>query len=143
MRFIYNMIKVPVMPVLGIMVLLTSCGSSQYASQNNDGIYGSGNSVEYQEEVAVQPDNSAYYQNLFKEKSMDYQMPADQQGEVFTDVDSYQGNYDDQYYAEDGYTGYAGWGQSSSNISVNVYNDSWWWGNPYWSLGWGDRKSVV
>ena len=70
--------KIPFLAVLGLLFGLSSCGSYQYAGQNNDGIYdGSYKSVEYQErnvQVANTPEQgNAYYKNYFKEKSLEYE----------------------------------------------------------------------
>ena len=54
---------------------LASCGSYQYAGQNDDSIYGSSErNVEYQEETVKESspeEGSSYYQNYFNEKSQE------------------------------------------------------------------------
>jgi len=151
--------KIPYLVILGLLFGLTSCGSYQYVGQDGNGVYEQPNrGVEYYEESPQVANNSAYYQNYFKEKSLEYEniTPED---EVFTDIDSYEGNYsaeNDSLNVE--YQGYAGWGQNSTDVSINVYPnygyDYWWyrpyyaynpwswnygyygWGYPYWGYSW-------
>ena len=89
--------KLPLFVALGLATLLTSCGSYQYVGYDNDGIYSSEND-NVQEAVVEQPTvttstkDSNYYKNYFAENSA--QVDAIQEdGEIFTDIDSYEGNY--------------------------------------------------
>ncbi|HPF98139.1 MAG TPA: hypothetical protein PLZ00_12020, partial [Mangrovimonas sp.] len=87
-----------------------SCGSYQYAS-DNDGIYSSNDDVVYAEEVEQTPaQNNSYYQNYFKEKRMEYEA-MNAENEIFTDVDSYSSEADKQQDSIDNsYEGYGSWG---------------------------------
>ena len=61
--------------------------------------------------VAPENSNNNYYKNYFKNKSLEteYMVAGD---EVFTDIDSYEGNnYDEGDDVNNNYQGYAGWGQ--------------------------------
>ncbi|HRV55526.1 MAG TPA: hypothetical protein P5264_08320, partial [Mangrovimonas sp.] len=113
-----------------------SCGSYQYAS-DNDGIYSSNDDVVYAEEVEQTPaQNNSYYQNYFKEKRMEYEA-MNAENEIFTDVDSYSSEADKQQDSIDNsYEGYGSWGADSNEVVVNVYNYNNWY-NPYWGLNWG------
>ncbi|RLD28085.1 MAG: hypothetical protein DRI75_07800 [Bacteroidetes bacterium] len=145
MQLIYNQkSKMHLIGALGLLFSLVSCGSYQYAGYD-DGIYAtSERNVEYQTEtsrVATTSQNSSYYQNYFKEKAqeLDY---LSQDDVIFTDIDSYEGNYeaenDTLVYAQESY---AGWGQNTTEVSINVYNSGYlfnnWWYRPYYSYGYG------
>src|SRR5690606_22238495 len=103
--------KTPWIAVFGLFVVLASCGSSQYAAQDSDGIYSSDPQVEYQEDAVVstqtETNSQAYYKNYFKEKSLEYQLPEENEDDVFTDVDSYEGEYAEV--------------QDPSNVEYNSY----------------------
>ena len=116
---------------------LFSCGSYQYAS-DNDGIYSSEPEVVYTEEVEQPADaNVSYYQNYFKEKRMQYDSMKEE-SEIFIDVDSYSSengeNYREQDSLDNSYKGYGSWGSDSNEVIVNIYDNS--WINPYWGWGW-------
>ena len=138
MRFInYLQSKLPAFAIIGLTIGVTSCVSYQYVGQDSDGIYDSSETtVERIEEKT--PDetttSNSYYQNYFKEKSQDLEL-AEQQSEIFTDVDSYQGDYTEQERTVDNATGYAAWGESSDVVSINIYNNG--WNNWGWNRGWG------
>ncbi|WP_418509313.1 hypothetical protein [Corallibacter sp.] len=147
----YILRKIPLLTFFSLSIVLTSCGSYQYTGQDNDGIYNSdSNTVEYEREVTQTSNNGGFYENYFKEKSLEYEMP-EEEGDVFTDVDSYEGNYATENSNEPEYTtGYAGWGNNTEDVTVNVYNSGfnnfgWYnpyragfgWGySPYWNIGW-------
>ena len=148
-------IKTPFIAVYSIFIVLASCGSSQYAGQDNDGIYNSDTTIEYQEEVAqTDPESSSntFYKNYFKEKSLEYQLPEDEEDEIFTDIDDYEGDYTvAQDSVDTEYASYAGWGEENSSISITVntgfsygynnwgYYNPWYYGYSYYpySYGWG------
>lgn len=147
MKFNYLTTKIPFLASLIILFSLASCGSYEYVGHDNDGIYGTENrNVEYQteKETEVQvADNGNYYKNYFKEKSMDYESMTDN-GEVFTDIDSYQGEYNEDTIDTLQYeNAYAGWGQNNDDVTINIYNGGYnYWGyRPYyrshWNYGWG------
>ena len=129
----YSNIKIALAMILPLG--LFSCGSYQYAS-DNDGIYSSSEEVVYVEEVEqnTQADNS-YYQNYFKEKRMEYDAMKEE-SEIFTDVDSYSSeNFKEQDSLDNSYVGYGSWGADSNETVINVYNNDWY--SPYWGYyGW-------
>ncbi|MBT8327612.1 MAG: hypothetical protein KJP21_07800 [Bacteroidia bacterium] len=150
MKFNYLLTKMPYLAALSLLFSLASCGSYEYVGYDNDGIYGSETrNVEYQTEketVVQATDNSNYYKNYFKEKSMDYEGLNDN-GQIFTDIDSYQGEYNDEVLDSLQYeNAYAGWGQNNDDVTINIYNNGWNnWGWNYWgwnrpwryNYGWG------
>lgn len=147
MRFInYLQNKVPALAIIGLTIGLTSCGSYQYVGQDTDGIYDSSETTVEQTEERV-PDETAtssgYYQNYFKEKSQELEL-AEQENEIFTDIDSYQGDYTEQERTAENSTGYAAWGESSDDVTINIYNtgfNRWGWNRwnrwNRWNTGWG------
>lgn len=151
--------KVQVFTVLFTALALSSCGSYQYVGQTTDGIYDTGTeNRQYESEAIPAENNNDYYSNYFKEKADEAEIYS-QTEEIFTDVDTYQGNYDDSIeVAEQN----AGWGATNSNVIINIhdtgfYNDygwgwnrpwgwngwyNWGWNSPYsWRYGWGWNNS--
>ena len=112
-------------------ITLVSCGSYQNSSYyDDDGVYGPDNSVKtkrvVQTETSSGSDNKAYAQQ-FKSMKEDFG-PT----EVLTDVDNYK-SPPDTVYVQENATRYGGWGENqTSNITLNVYGNSGWYGN-----GWG------
>ena len=143
MKFNYLTTKLPFFAALGFVLSLVSCGSYQYSGYENDGIYGSENrTVEYvveKEEVVANEDQGGYYQNYFSEKSREYDMILGED-EIFTDIDSYKGEYDEEYVDTLLYDkAYAGWGQATNDVTINIYDNGWngpWYGGLGW-YGWG------
>ncbi|HKK12214.1 MAG TPA: hypothetical protein VJ945_05255, partial [Flavobacteriaceae bacterium] len=135
MQFIsYLKSKLPFYVALSFTFILASCGSYQYVGYDNDGIYGS-EDVGYEQpsyNETPNANNSSYYKNYFAEKSQQFEN-IPQEGAIFTDIDSYQGDYDevqDSTYV----SGYAGWGEDSDDVTINVYPSyasSYWWYRPY------------
>jgi len=136
--------KMRLIGALGLLFTLASCGSYQQAGYE-DGIYGTtGKTVAYQE-VAIQgtttSQNSNYYQNYFKEKSQELDYFA-QEDAVFTDIDSYEGNYEvENDTLVEVPESYAGWGQNNTTeVSINVYSSGFGYNNlwyrPYY-IGYG------
>ena len=113
--------------VVGVLLSFTSCGSFQYSGIYDDGIYADSNPTEQvQETVDNTSTSSDYYKNYFKEKSLQ----LEDENTVFTDVDSYEGTYEDDSVEVDNY---AGWGENnSSEVIINVYDNG-----PYYGNGWG------
>lgn len=143
MKINYVLTKIPFLASFVLISSLFSCGSYQYTGSANDGIYGSEdyNSVEYVNETEkdIETPQSNYYQNYFSEKSKEYEMILDD-SEVFTDIDSYKGEYKEETIDTLQYNkAYAGWGQDTSDISINFYNNNWypWYYRPYWNIGYG------
>ncbi|MBT8258840.1 MAG: hypothetical protein KJO49_10245 [Bacteroidia bacterium] len=132
--------------IVGLAFLLVSCGSYQYAGYEEDAIYGeSGYEVEYVErvqtgDVNTDPDNG-YYKNYFKEKALQYEAVSESDA-VFTDIDSYEGNYEEENDSIRYTEGYAGWGQDhNQDVSINIYGgglyNNIWWNRPIgWNWGW-------
>ena len=136
--------KMHLIGALGLILSLVSCGSYQYVGYD-DGVYGtSERNVEYPTESSneeVTSQSSSYYQNYFKEKSqeLDY---LSQDNVIFTDIDSYEGNYEaENDTLVDTQESYAGWGQNTTEVSINIYNsgyyNNFWWNNPWrWNSPW-------
>lgn len=127
--------------VLGLIgILMTSCGSYQNTSYDNDGIYGN---RERRSDNTQQNYQSNSYKDYFGSLQND-----NESVEIFTDVDNYKtADGYSQNNQDQGYTsGYSGWGSNSDQIIVNVYGNNWgynhwnnyWYGN-YWGMnsGWG------
>ena len=125
---------------LGLLFSLASCGSYQYAGYENDSVYGESRNVEYRVEssnVNSSSQNSGYYSNYFKEKSqeLDY---ISQEDDIFTDIDSYEGNYDvENDTLVDDQESYAGWEQNTTEVSINVYSGYRYGGFGYGLFGYG------
>jgi len=140
-------------------IVLASCGSYQSASYyDNDGIYDSDDQVtterpQRQKSKKEEVDNDAYA-NYFGQQANQYQEALD--SEIFTDIDSYSSTADmendsipedqltDYYDNGNDYAGYAAWGDNATDVTINVYDNSWGWGgfgfgSPwlYNSYGWG------
>lgn len=146
---------------IAALLIMSSCGSYQPASYYDDGIYSSGNRVVRVEKrnadaVRAQEQESDRYGEYFGQRADQIGELLDQ--EVFTDIDGYSSQANDSipygeqtdYLAQNNtYSGYPGWGDNPSSISINVYDNSWgWgglygfggmyaWGSPYsWGYGW-------
>ena len=136
--------KLPFFVAVGLMALLTSCGSFQYAGYNNDGIYSSDVPEPEKQVVATAPNESNYYKNYFAENAADVNAITEE-SEVFTDIDSYQGNYiEREQDTVEQRPAYGGWGQNNSNVTINVidngwmgFNDPWLWNGGFGFNNWG------
>jgi len=158
-----NTQKLPFFVTLALATVLTSCGSFQYAGYDNDGIYGPDENEKdpKQTTVTTSTNDSNYYKNYFAENSAEVDA-IKEENEVFTDIDSYGGNYTEQ--ATDTLEqrpAYGGWGQNNSAVTINVIDNGWYgynspwmwdsgfgygynsWGRPWgwnnwgWNAGWG------
>jgi len=134
--------------VVILSIVLASCGSYQQASYyDNDGIYS--DRIERTEQVRVTnpPRNQQVtpqqntYGDFFGQKADEYGEILD--NEVFTDVDGYYSNvendslnmnqdrgYDGNY---NDYNGYGSWGDNTTSVSINIHDNWGWGGSPY---GW-------
>ena len=130
--------KLHLLGALAIVFSLYSCGSFQYAGNDNDGIYGE-SEYQYTERHQEEPaqtstttnNNSNYYQDYFKEKSNQYNSVNKNDDVIFTDINSYNSDYEEVENDSINYeSGYAGWGEDNKNITINIYNrpyqDFWW-----------------
>lgn len=115
------------MLILGVTTL-ASCGSYQYVGLSEDGIYGSSPDYTYSEQSDVDSDQgNSYYKDYFKGKANEY---ANSDNEVFTDVDSYGGQYNSESNSDDNY---GGWGQNNdSQVVINIQTRP-----SYFAMGWG------
>jgi hypothetical protein len=130
-----------------------SCGSYQYVGMSEDGIYGTSENATnedlYNQIVQSLDDNNSnntqgnsYYSDYFRGKANEYN---NNETEVFTDIDSYNGAYDDstENPNEDSY---AGWGQNNdSQLVINIQTrPSFWgfgWGHPFYNpWGWNNFR---
>lgn len=138
----YLQSKLPFFVALSLLFVLASCGSYQYVGSDNDGIYNSSVEIPVEETryVETQSSNNAYYKDLFAEKSKQFESISQDDNVIFTDIDSYEGNYSDENVtAEAVYEdGYAGWGQDNQNVNIHVYNNNaWGWNTVGWGVGLG------
>ena len=133
-----NAMMIAVMPLLAV-----SCGSYQQASYyDNDGIYSDGTTrtVERQPQQGNRYEKQAEtdtYSDYFGQKANEYNEILD--GDIFTDVDSYssqneddninQGQLTDYYDNSNDYQGFGGWGDNTTSVSINYYNTG--WNNPW------------
>ena len=137
--------KLPFFVALGLIAALTSCGSYQYAGYDNDGIYASDDSDAEVEQpiVTTSTSDSNYYKNYFAENSAEVDA-IKEESEIFTDVDSYEGNYTEQTQDSlEQRPAYGGWGQSNSTVTINYIDNGWgydgWGFSSFggWGYGWG------
>ncbi|MBO6534382.1 MAG: hypothetical protein JJ967_15200, partial [Muricauda sp.] len=149
---LHNKLRTPAILMVAAL-FMASCGSYQQASYYDDGIYTPNNrvvSVEKRNAQAerVEQQENNIYGDYFGDKANEYGEILD--SEVFTDVDSYSsqtqndtipyGEQTDYFAYNNNYNGNPGWGDNPSNISINVYDNSWGWGwnDPWlWNGGWG------
>lgn len=119
---------------LTLGVLMVSCGSYTNSSYyDNDGIY-SGRSntaqrTELPEVKETQPVQSSYFSQF---QDIDYMQDNGEPIGIFTDVDTY---YGDGSYS----SGYAGWGNQTSDVTVNIYGGPYWGWNGWYGSYWGWR----
>ena len=126
--------KFPFFVALSLTFLLASCGSYQYVGYDSDGIYNDNNDVLYEEARTVPVEDQSVYKDFFTEKSLQYSEISSDENAIFTDIDSYEGNYNDDL-PQDTQTGYAGWGQANENVTINFYDNG--WNNWGWNAGFG------
>ncbi|MCB0399163.1 MAG: hypothetical protein KDD26_05960 [Winogradskyella sp.] len=134
--------KLPFFVAIGLMAVLTSCGSFQYVGYDDDGIYSSEDydTANVEQPVATTSTNdSDYYKNYFAENAAQIDA-AMENSEIFTDIDSYEGNYFER--AQDTIekrSVYGGWGQNNESITINIIDNGWYgWNGPWlWNAGWG------
>lgn len=138
----YLKMKLPFFVALGFSFVLASCGSYQYVGYESDGIY-SNNEVTYEElsntetETSTTNEDNSYYKAYFSEKANQYSEIPDDEKVVFTDIDSYEGEYSEENQAGDSQNGYAGWGQANSNVTINYIDNSWGYSPWGWNAGYG------
>src|SRR6478609_5232754 len=128
--------KTPLYFLIGFLSLaITSCGSYQNSSYyDSDGVYNTNG-----EKVVVKDNkntsSSVQYQQYFQ--SLQNTGSSD---EIFTDVNSYNSNYNTENDSiQSPSTGYASWGSSPQETTITVYSDPFWygygWGYPYYGYG--------
>ena len=143
--------------IVGLMVV--SCGSYQQASYyDNDGIYADPNDriverAPQNSRPVTQQKEKNTYSEYFGRKADQYEEILE--GEVFTDIDSYSSEVENDSIAEDqltdyyspdnDYQGYAGWGDNVTDVNINIYEspgfgfynpwfNTWGYGN-FWGYG--------
>ncbi|WP_323788807.1 hypothetical protein [Psychroserpens sp.] len=127
--------KLPFFVALSFAFVLASCGSYQYVGYDSDGIYSENDVVYTEAETTTESSDNSYYKNYFTEKANQYNDIPDDERVIFTDIDSYEGDYSDENLEDESQYGYSGWGQANDNITINVYDNS--WASPYWNGGFG------
>lgn len=140
-KYIHNINKVIV--VLGISLLVASCGTYEYVGYNNDGIYSevpsSQRVLTEVQTVETVGNDAGYYKNYFQERKKEIDATV-AQSDVFTDVDDYSSDYSQAQDSLAMRTGYSGWGQTNDVVNINFYNNGWnnWGWDPWlWGPGWG------
>jgi len=133
--------------VVFLSAILASCGSYQQASYyDNDGIYADRTEqvrVTQQPRASQPAPKQDAFGEYFDQKANEYGEILE--SEVFTDVDGYYSDVEndslmnDQSFQYNGnnndYNGYAAWGDNPTNVNINVYDNNWGWaGDPF---GWG------
>lgn len=135
----YLQSKLPLYLALSSLFVLASCGSYQYVGYDSDGIYNSSDEVPVAIEAEqISTTNSSYYKGYFAQKSEKYEKLAQDENVVFTDIDTYEGTYNEVTGQVEYDEGYAGWGQNANNVTINVYDNNWGWNNWGWGLGWNN-----
>lgn len=152
-HFTYIKKMIPLTIAGGFALLFSSCGVHNNGLSDTDGIYQS------ETETIVQADNEKanYYKQYFKSKDKTYE-DLPEEDLIFTDIEAYSTteSLDEEGYiiVEEKYDddeGYAGWGNNSEDVSINIYNyggysghfyNPFWynyWFRPHWSMGfyWG------
>jgi len=138
-----NLRKFNSFSLIGLLSLfVVSCGSYQNSSYyDNDGIYGTNERPQenYNNRYSEQNlEQSNKYATQFKSMQNEY--------DYFTDVENYSSNIEDTvvvvYDNDESSRNYAGWGNNSSDVTINYYNNSGWgwnnWNSPYWGIGWNN-----
>lgn len=145
-----NTRKLPFFVALALATVLTSCGSFQYAGYDNDGIYATDEKENDTKETTVttSTNDSNYYKNYFAKNSAEVNA-IKEESEVFTDINSYEGNYVEQVTDTfEQQPTYGGWGQNNNTVTINYidngwmgWNDPWMWNGGYgWNnWGWNNR----
>lgn len=144
-NIIYLKRKMPLIAVFILLFAVASCGSYQYVGVDNDGIYGeTPRTISQNEEtVVVQNNSNDYYQNYFKSKALEYEN-INGEGAIFTDIDSYQSDNYENDSINNSYQGYGGWGQTNSQVTINVQPSFGWggfgvWNRPFYGGFYGNR----
>ncbi|HBS12486.1 MAG TPA: hypothetical protein DEO36_08090, partial [Flavobacteriaceae bacterium] len=108
--------------LIGLVFLgLTSCGTYQNTTYDDDGIYASNNTTRQVAVEETQPESNKY-QDYFKREADKYEDIGE--NDIFTDVDSY--SYDDGEYYEEGInTGNSPW-EYTDNVTVNIHSGFGW-----------------
>ena len=121
---------------LSLSLFLASCGSYQYVGYDSDGIYNnSTKAVVYEEAKTIPVENQNIYKDYFTQKTLQYSEIPNDSTAIFTDIDSYEGNYTTDVIDGVQY-GQSGWGESDSNVTINIYDNS--WNQPWgWYAGFG------
>lgn len=132
----YLQSKLPLYLALSSLFMLASCGSYQYVGYDSDGIYSSSKEVVITEDTEPTISDNAYYKGYFAEKSQKYEKIAQDDNVIFTDIDDYEGTYNQATGEVEYEESYAGWGQNSNNVTINVYDNNWgvspWYGFGYY-----------
>jgi hypothetical protein len=140
----FNLRRISLFSLVGFLGwAATSCSSYQNTSStDSDGVYGSvprdgNNQPAYRyndRDVNQNNDQSTGYANYFNSLQEEYP--------VFTDVDGYS-TYNDTVarMQNQSVDAYGGWGESTNNVTVNVYGGNNWgyggWGGYGLGYGWG------
>ena len=134
----FNLYKL--ISITAVSLIVASCGSYQYSSYNNDGIYSENKRTENSPVVAdtqsKEENNSDYYKSVFSEKNMMYSENETSE-ELFTDVENYS-NIESDSLAKN----YGPWGEYKDSVVINIHShhhDGFWskWRYPNWMWNYG------
>ena len=102
----------------GVVLILVSCGTQKNVGYA-DGIYNESSSTQTQEEEKSSTSlDSEYYKNYFGETVEEVEEINDDT-EVFTDIDTYSSDNQDNTTDPGSFTGNGGWGDTTENVTVN------------------------
>lgn len=139
----FNLRQISLYSVLGIFGLgAASCSSYQNTSSyNNDGIYGSVPRDSNNEPVYTYNDGNVqqYTDGNNSGQNMNYKEYFSSLQDEYQPVPTDYGSENDTVVRTEGYNSYAGWGEDTSDVTVNVYGGYGWnnWYSPYWGAGYG------
>ena len=120
--------------------VISSCGSYQYTSFMNDGIYEDDSNITQSNTYDIEENNdeetSEYYSSYFNDIAKRYSTLEDND-ELFTDVENYRSSENDSISKT-----YGPWGDYRNSLTINVnsyHNDGFWsrWRYPSWMWNYG------
>ena len=124
-----------------ILLVISSCGTYQYTSFSNDGIYEDNNSITdsniYGNQVENDEEISEYYSSYFNDVAKRYSV-SENNNELFIDVENYSSNINDSTSKKT----YGPWGDYKNSLTINIHsyhNDGFWsrWRYPNWMWNYG------
>ena len=122
--------------------VISSCGSYQYTSYMNDGIYEDDSNITQSNTYDIEENNdeetSEYYSSYFNDIAKRYSTSEDND-ELFTDVENYRSSENDSISKT-----YGPWGDYKNSLTINFnsyHNNGFWSRSRYpswmWNYGYG------